>query len=46
MKRWLYLFFLLFALALLAGGTALDQKQRGWIFQPGDRSWGNSAALA
>lgn len=46
MKRWPILFFLLFAFALLAGGTALDQKQRGWIFQPGDRSWGRSAELA
>ena len=46
MKRWPLIFFLLFAFALLAGGTALDQKQRGWIFQPGDRSWGRSAELA
>ena len=46
MKRWPFLFLLLFAFALLAGGTALDQKQRGWIFQPGDRSWGRSAELA
>ena len=49
MKRWpiflSLLFFLLFAFALLAGGTALDQKQRGWIFQPSDRSWGGSAEL-
>ena len=46
LKRWPILFFLLFAFALLAGGTVLDQKQRGWIFQPGDRSWGRSAELA
>ncbi|MDH6185779.1 alpha/beta fold hydrolase [Polaromonas sp. CG_23.6] len=46
MKRWPILFFLLFAFALLAGGTALDQKQRGWIFQPSDSSWGGSAELA
>lgn len=46
MKRWPIFFFLLFALVLLAGATALDQKQRGWIFQPGDRSWGRSAELA
>ena len=46
MKRWPIFFFLLFAFAMLAGGTALDQKQRGWIFQPGDRSWGRSAELA
>lgn len=46
MKRWPILFFLLLTLALLAGGTALDQKQRSWIFQPSARSWGSSAELA
>ena len=25
--------------ALLAGCTSLDERQRGWIFQPSDRSW-------
>ncbi len=35
-----------FTLALLAGCAALDERQRGWIFQPSDRSWGGSAALA
>lgn len=33
------------ALALL-GCAALDQKQREWIFQPSDRSWGASAEIA
>jgi hypothetical protein len=28
------------------GCSTLDEKQRGWIFQPGDRSWGGSAELA
>lgn len=42
---------LLFATAALAGlltmGCAtLDERQREWIFQPGDRSWGGSAELA
>ena len=46
MKRRPFLFFLLLAIALLAGGTALDEKQRALIFQPGDRSWGASAELA
>ena len=46
MKRWPILFSLLFAFALLAGGTALDQKQRRWIFQPSNSSWGGSAAQA
>ena len=33
-------------LALLAGCAALDERQRAWIFQPSDRSWGNSGAYA
>ena len=33
--------------ALLAGGcSSLDEHQREWIFQPSDRSWGNSQAMA
>ncbi len=28
------------------GCSALDERQRGWIFQPGDRSWGGTAELA
>ncbi len=46
MKRWRLLFSLLFAFAVLAGCAALDEKQRGWIFQPSDRSWGASAEMA
>ena len=36
------------ALAALAfvGCASLDEKQRAWIFQPSDRSWGHSAAVA
>lgn len=34
---------LLFA---LSGCGTLDEQQRRWIFQPSDRSWGNSAAMA
>jgi uncharacterized protein len=47
MKRW-SLFILATALvATLAGGcSSLDTHQREWIFQPSDRSWGNSAAVA
>ena len=37
---------LAFCLTLVAGCAVLDEKQRGWIFQPGDRSWGSSAAYA
>jgi len=32
--------------SLLAGCNSLDEQQRGWIFQPSDRSWGASAELA
>lgn len=35
-----------FCLSLLAGCAVLDEKQRAWIFQPSDRSWGNSGAYA
>ena len=31
---------------MLAGGCAtLDEQQRQWIFQPSDRSWGDSASM-
>ncbi len=34
------------SLGLLAGCAALDERQRTWIFQPSDRSWGGTAELA
>jgi uncharacterized protein len=34
------------AAALTMGCATLDERQREWIFQPGDRAWGGSAALA
>lgn len=34
------------ATLLTVGCATLDERQREWIFQPGDRSWGGSAALA
>ncbi len=41
---------LLLAFAALAasitGCSMLDERQRDWIFQPGDRAWGGSAASA
>lgn len=37
MKRLIAL--LLLAVAVLAGCASLDERQRGWIFQPSDRSW-------
>jgi pimeloyl-ACP methyl ester carboxylesterase len=32
--------------ALTMGCATLDEKQRGWIFQPSDRAWGSTAELA
>ena len=34
------------SVALLAGCSTLDEKQRGWIFQPSDRTWGGGTAAA
>jgi uncharacterized protein len=34
------------AVALTVGCATLEEKQREWIFQPSDRSWGGSAELA
>lgn len=36
----------LLAGALSMGCATLDERQRAWIFQPSDRSWGGSAELA
>jgi alpha-beta hydrolase superfamily lysophospholipase len=33
-------------LGAVTGCSLLDERQRSWIFQPGDRSWGGSAASA
>jgi alpha-beta hydrolase superfamily lysophospholipase len=44
MKRWILLAFL--AMALTMGCSTLDERQRAWIFQPSDRSWGGTAELA
>jgi hypothetical protein len=46
MKRWLILAAACIAVALTVGCSTLDEKQRAWIFQPSDRAWGGSAALA
>lgn len=37
---------LLAAVAVLAGCASLDERQRGWIFQPSDRSWGRGEEAA
>jgi uncharacterized protein len=34
------------AASLSMGCSSLDEQQRAWIFQPGDRSWGGTAELA
>ncbi|MDP3252857.1 MAG: alpha/beta fold hydrolase [Hydrogenophaga sp.] len=44
MKRLLVTLFA--ALAMLAGCATLDEKQRGWIFQPSDRSWAGGLSAA
>lgn len=47
MKRWTLLASVFSLCALLAAGcSTLDEQQREWIFQPSDRSWGNTAAMA
>ncbi|MES2787094.1 MAG: alpha/beta fold hydrolase [Pseudomonadota bacterium] len=48
MKRWTLLTAAALAAAALLniGCTSLDERQRAWIFQPSDRSWGGSADLA
>lgn len=45
MKHWPIISSFVLAFAVLAGCATLDEKQRGWIFQPSDRSWGGSAEL-
>jgi uncharacterized protein len=46
MKRWTVAAVVAAALALSIGCTTLEEKQRAWIFQPSDRSWGSSADMA
>jgi uncharacterized protein len=46
MYRWLIMITAVLATALSIGCTTLDEQQRTWIFQPSDRAWGGSAALA
>ncbi|RIX82860.1 alpha/beta fold hydrolase [Acidovorax cavernicola] len=46
MKRWPLLASVFSLCALLAAGcSTLDERQREWIFQPSDRSWGNTALM-
>lgn len=48
MKRWTLLAATVLALgiAVLAGCSTLDERQRAWIFQPSDRSWSGGLAAA
>jgi alpha-beta hydrolase superfamily lysophospholipase len=48
MKRWKLFSATAAMLAglLTVGCGTLDERQRAWIFQPSDRSWGGSASLA
>jgi alpha-beta hydrolase superfamily lysophospholipase len=46
MKHWSIFASATALFALLAGGcSTLDERQREWIFQPSDRSWGNTESL-
>jgi uncharacterized protein len=46
MKRWHVFTSFCIALALMVGCVTLDERQRSWIFQPSDRSWGAGASAA
>jgi alpha-beta hydrolase superfamily lysophospholipase len=46
MKRWPIVSAAVLALAVVVGCGSLDERQRAWIFQPSDASWGGSAELA
>ena len=46
MKKLYFFIAALVAAALFAGCTTLDERQRAWIFQPSDRTWGGGLAAA
>jgi len=49
LKRWSFFSYvgsIVLGFAFLAGCATLDEKQRSWIFQPSDASWGASADMA
>ena len=41
-----WVFFIALVLGLQQGCATLDEKQRGWIFQPSDRTWAGGLAAA
>jgi alpha-beta hydrolase superfamily lysophospholipase len=46
MRRWLAVLVLFLAAVIAVGCSTLDEKERTWIFQPGDATWGRGAELA
>ena len=46
MKKLRLIFALVLSAAVFAGCATLDEKQRAWIFQPSDRTWGGGQAAA
>jgi len=46
MKRWIAVTALSIAAVVGVGCANLDERQREWIFQPSDRTWGRGAELA
>ena len=46
MLRWIIFAVVALGAALTLGCSSLDERQRSWIFQPSDRSWGGNAGLA
>lgn len=46
MKRWPFFAAAVTAVALSVGCATLEERERALIFQPSDRAWGGSAALA
>jgi alpha-beta hydrolase superfamily lysophospholipase len=46
MKRWIALAAIGLAAGVGVGCADLDERQRAWIFQPSDASWGHSADMA
>ena len=46
MKRWIAFVAAALAALVAVGCATLDARQRAWIFQPSDASWGSTAQLA
>jgi hypothetical protein len=46
MKRWSLILAIVLAVFASLGCATLAERQRAWIFQPSDRSWGSTAEMA